>query len=470
MATKIQKIKDLQSGLELAIEKATHNGCGILFSFSFQFEARDLLPLLSHPADKNKHRIYWEQPGKNFALAGLGNVITLDSSDKCTLVDIQNTVKTYFENAVHISAHSSVNPVFLGGHAFTPNTDSGDTWESFPRASFILPECLATLNDDGCWLTVSKLVNPSDEINSLKRNFERNCMHYAKRLPVTLPPLKHIPVDMYKDIPSKSEYENIIYSVLERIKPEKLEKVVISRSHQVKVGKDFSAISALQVLRNMYPKCTNFFFNFPDSGVFFGATPERLISKSKQQIQTEALAGTIARGRNMEEDRLLAETLFDSHKEREEHRFVIEQIKRRLQTLISDIDISKEPEIFKLKNVQHLKTPISAQLENGENILDLVNLLHPTPAVAGTPMEEAKDVIRELEPHDRGWYSGPVGWINPAGDGDFFVALRSALVKNEEAHIFVGGGIVSESLPNQEWIETELKLQPIISAISGGQM
>ena len=152
--------------------------------------------------------------------------------------------------------------------------------------------------------------------------FERNCMHYAKRLPVILPPLKHIPVDMYKDIPSKSEYKNIIYSIGE-IKPEELEKVVISRSHQVKVGKDFSAISALQVLRNMYPKCTKFFFNFPDSGVFFGATPERLIRKDEQQIQTEALAGTIARGRNMEEDRLLAETLLDSHKEREEHRLFV---------------------------------------------------------------------------------------------------------------------------------------------------
>ena len=154
----------------------------------------------------------------------------------------------------------------------------------------------------------------------------------------------------------------------------------------------------------------------------------------------------------------------------EEHRFVVEQIKRRLQTIVSDIDISIKPEIFKLKNVQHLKTSISIQLENGKNILDLVNLLHPTPAVAGTPMEKAKNVIREFELHDRGWYSGPVGWINPAGDGDFFVALRSAFVKNEEAHIFVGSGIVSESLPDQEWIETELKLQPIISALSGGQM
>jgi len=225
----------------------------------------------------------------------------------------------------------------------------------------------------------------------------------------------------------------------------------------------------LQVLRNMYPKCTNFFFSFPNSGIFFGATPERLIRKIGHQIKTEALAGTIDRGRNMEEDRLLAETLFDSHKEREEHRFVIEQIKGRLETIIPELDIPYEPQILKLRNVQHLKTPISGVLENGEKILDLVKLLHPTPAVAGTPMKRAMEVIGKLEPHDRGWYSGPVGWIDPKGNGDFFVALRSAIVKNEEAHIFVGGGIVSESLPEKEWHETELKLQPIISALSGGQ-
>ena len=314
------------------------------------------------------------------------------------------------------------------------------------------------------------MVTKDDNHKSIFREFSRNCTHYAKRLPVTLPPLRYMSVDKYKDIPNRKEYDKIIYSVLEEIRPEKLEKVVISRSHQVKVDEGFSVVSALQVLRNIYPKCTNFFFSFPKFGVFFGATPEQLIRKNGKQIKTEALAGTIGRGRNMEEDRLLAEKLFDSHKEREEHRFVIDQIKGRLETIIPELDIPYEPQILKLKNVQHLKTPISGKLKNGEKILDLVKLLHPTPAVAGTPMKRAMQVIEKLEPHDRGWYAGPVGWIDPKGNGDFFVALRSALVKDDEAHIFVGGGIVSESLPEQEWHETELKLQPIISALSGGQI
>ena len=460
---------DLNVGLTDSIDRAKAEDCSILFSYTFQFEARDLLPLLSHPADKNACRIYWEQPKEGFALAGLGKILEINDDDNESLDSLNEKINNYFEQAIHVTNYPFVGPRFLGGHSFNPKADSDNTWGSFPRACYILPECLATLNPDGCWLTISKMVTKNDNPNSLLREFSRNCTHYEKRLPVTLPPIRHVPVDKYKDIPNRKEYDEIIYSVLEEIRPEKLEKVVISRSHQVKVGKGFSVVSAVQVLRNMYPKCTNFFFSFPKAGIFFGSTPERLIRKNGQQINTEALAGTIDRGRNMEEDRLLAETLFDSHKEREEHRFVIDQIKGRLETIIPELEIPYEPQILKLKNVQHLKTPISGVLENGEKILDLVKLLHPTPAVAGTPMKRAMEVIGKLEPHDRGWYSGPVGWIDPKGNGDFFVALRSALVKDEEAHIFVGGGIVSESLPEQEWHETELKLQPIISALSGGQ-
>ena len=125
---------------------------------------------------------------------------------------------------------------------------------------------------------------------------------------------------------------------------------------------------------------------------------------------------------------------------------------------------------MKLKNVQHLQTPITGKSNENEDILSLVTRLHPTSAVAGTPTDQAMKVINEKEAHDRGWYSGPIGWINGRGDGEFYVALRSALVKDEEAHVFAGGGIVSESHPDTEWEETELKLQPIISALSGGQI
>jgi menaquinone-specific isochorismate synthase len=314
------------------------------------------------------------------------------------------------------------------------------------------------------------MIHPNEEIESLINKFTRTMIFYENRLPVTLPPITRVAVDKYRDVPDRETYAQTIFSVLGEIKPSQLEKVVISRSHHVKVGTGFSGVSAMQVLRNAYPKCTSFFFSFPGKGTFFGSTPERLIRLKDKFVQTEALAGTIARGNNIEEDRILAETLMGSHKEREEHNLVMEQIIRKLEPIISDIQYSSSPRILKLKNVQHLQTPITGELGKDEHILNLVARLHPTSAVAGTPTDKAMKIIGEMESHDRGWYSGPIGWINSKGDGEFYVALRSALVKDEEAHIFAGGGIVSESHPDTEWEETELKLQPIISALSGGQI
>jgi len=138
--------------------------------------------------------------------------------------------------------------------------------------------------------------------------------------------------------------------------------------------------------------------------------------------------------------------------------------------MIRNLQHPDRPQIMKLKNVQHLQTPISGELNEDVTVLDLVARLHPTSAVAGTPTKEAMEVIHKMETHDRGWYSGPIGWLDEKGDGEFYVALRSALVKDEEAHVFAGGGIVSESHPDKEWDETELKLQPILSALSGGQI
>ena len=137
--------------------------------------------------------------------------------------------------------------------------------------------------------------------------------------------------------------------------------------------------------------------------------------------------------------------------------------------MVNKLDISVKPHIMKLTNVQHLKTPISGTLKSNEHILQLVDILHPTPAIAGTPTDAAMKIIKQLEKNDRGWYSGPIGWFDKYGNGEFNVALRSALVKDEEAHIFAGGGIVSESIPEKEWEETELKLLPILSALSGGE-
>ena len=464
------KEKNLEQGLLHTLERANKLQDPVLFSYSFRFEVRDLLPILTHPADKNTIRVYWEQPSQGVSFAGLGSILEFQQSEKNNSHNINEQIQVTMKQGVSVTDNSLIGPRIIGGFSFNQYNGSDNTWENFPRIQFLLPECLGTSTDDGSWLTICRMVKPNEGVDSTINEFTRTKTFYENRLPVTLPPISRVAVDKFRDVPDQGTYARTIFSVLGKIKPGKLEKVVISRSHHVKVGKGFSVVSAMQVLRNVYPKCTSFFFSFPGKGTFFGSTPERLIRLKNRFIQTEALAGTIARGNNMEADRILAETLMGSHKEREEHNLVMEQIIRKLEPLITDIQYPSSPKILKLKNVQHLQTPITGKLVNDEHILDLVARLHPTSAVAGTPTDKAIKIIDEMEAHDRGWYSGPIGWINGKGDGEFYVALRSALVKDEEAHVFAGGGIVSESHPDTEWEETELKLEPIISALSGGQI
>ena len=439
-----------------------------ILSHSFRIDAIDILPILTHPADRHSTRIYFEKPSNGFAMAGMGTTVSIDFDGNIEkfhkkISDIKNII-------VYEKGQDCPRPSFLGGYAFNPEMKADETWRNFPRGRFILPECLATQNDDGTWLTISILINQNDDLLKILKRFINLCIHYENRMPVTLPPITSLPVDKFRDVPDHDSYSKTINQILERLKPGKVEKVVLSRSHHVKISKNFSVISVMQVLRNAYPKCMSFFFSFPNEGIFFGSTPEPLIRLNNKLIETEAIAGTISRGKNMEEDRLLAEKLQDSHKECEEHRFVLEQILRKLKPLTNQLDYTDYPEILKLKNVQHLKTPILGELSSNQHILDLVKQLHPTPAVAGTPTLDAMDIIQELETHDRGWYSGPLGWVDVNGNGEFFVGLRSALVSDDEAHVFAGGGIVTESIAEREWDETELKIQPIITALSGGQI
>ena len=190
-----------------------------------------------------------------------------------------------------------------------------------------------------------------------------------------------------------------------------------------------------------------------------GASPETLLSKHGIHIETEALAGSIAAGRD---PAMQAETLQQSKKELTEHHFVREDIVGKLIPLCGSIRAPDKPQIKSLKHLLHLHTPIQAQLRHPTHVLDLMERLHPTPAVGGTPVEAALKLIAKYESISRGFYAGPIGWFTPQGDGCFAVALRSALLDAQSAWVYAGAGIVAESDARQEYKETELKQQTML--------
>jgi isochorismate synthase len=182
---------------------------------------------------------------------------------------------------------------------------------------------------------------------------------------------------------------------------------------------------------------------------------------------TAALAGSMRRSADPAVDDHLGEQLVRSAKDRNEHEIVARRIERTLRPHAVWVEAAREPELVRVANIQHLATPIHAQLAEPRSALELAGLLHPTPAVGGEPRDVATAAIEELEGMDRGWYAGPVGWMDTTEDGELCVALRSALVRDREAHLYAGGGIVAGSDPAAELQETEVKLEALLPLVAG---
>ena len=183
--------------------------------------------------------------------------------------------------------------------------------------------------------------------------------------------------------------------------------------------------------------------------------------------QTVALAGSTRRSADPAVDDHLGEQLRQSAKNRNEHEIVVRRIERALRPHSVWVETGGEPELIKVANIQHLATPIHAQLADPRSAVELAGMLHPTPAVGGEPRELALAAIPELEGMDRGWYAGAIGWMDAAEDGDFCVGIRSALLRDRTAHVFAGNGIVADSDPAEELAETELKLDALLPLLTG---
>ena len=199
-------------------------------------------------------------------------------------------------------------------------------------------------------------------------------------------------------------------------------------------------------LRELFPACFCFCVGSPE-GAFCGASPELLIRRRGASAATVALAASARRSADPAVDDHLGEQLLRSDKERTEHRIVAHRIERALRPYSVWVEAAREPELVKVANIQHMATPIRAQLAEPRSAMELAAILHPTPAVGGEPRDRALAAIEELEDMDRGWYAGPVGWMDAAEDGELCVALRSALLRDRRAHLYAGAGIVAESIP-----------------------
>lgn len=167
------------------------------------------------------------------------------------------------------------------------------------------------------------------------------------------------------------------------------------------------------------------------------------------------------------EDKKLGENLLDDHKNREEHQYVVNMISQVFRKYCTNIKMPKVPKLMKIRDIQHLLTPIEGKVEKGIDIFTLIEALHPTPALGGVPTAISMKMIRSIENMDRGYYAAPIGWTDTAGNGEFAVAIRSALLDGDCAYLYAGGGIVADSEPDKEYDETWVKFRPVMRALGG---
>lgn len=243
------------------------------------------------------------------------------------------------------------------------------------------------------------------------------------------------------------------------------EKIVLTRAFDWRRNAPFDVFRSLHRLRSANPGCHAFLADTP-SGALVGSTPETLLSVAGGVLRTEAVAGTARRGGTPSEDAALAAALLASDKDNREHRVVIDSIRRRLRMVGVEVEAADRPELLRLGQVMHLRTPVTGSLPAGRRFLEVAGELHPTPAVGGKPRDQALPYIPGFEPHGRGLYTGAVGWVAADGrSGELDVALRCAELVGNRARAYAGAGIVDGSDPAAEAAETEMKLRTVLSCL-----
>ena len=436
-----------------------------VISFSYQIPSLDPLACLQQLNGSDTIHFYWENCSKQEAVAawGITKSSYTNSDSRFTLAQdfIQNCfqqIERAGENNIAIGKPS----VFCSFTFFPHNRES----EPFKSGTLFLPRFQIVKKNKSCCFIVNFPIeseeNQSSVISQIKQRLTQ--IDWVKLADTKVSKQKSLSsIDRQQDRDS-DYFKSVVTSALDEIAVDKLSKVVIAHTTEIKSSQAFKIIESLDNLRQLHPDCYIFSTCNGKGQHFIGASPERSISVQNRQLVTDALAGSAPRGVNSSEDLHLANLLLKNRKEKREHKAVSDFIMERLKSI--GLKPQQLPlQLLKLSNIQHLWTPIYAHLPADIEPLEIVALLHPTPAVAGVSTEVACERICHYEKCDRSLYAAPLGWVDYEGNGEFVVGIRSALIDGDRARLYAGAGIVSGSNPDKEFDEVQLKLQSLLKAL-----
>lgn len=405
--------------------------------------------------------IYWSDRQGRFEMAGIGTADMVAGDHGINYSLVCNRLSTFLNT-------SDENLRYYGGFRFAENSkDRHDgLWETFGNYRFVLPRfelyrqfdqtflvCNVVLGDKTCDAT--EIFSALEGVAFSTKVIEPGQLHIIARY----------------DNPDQKDWQKIAYDVLKSIQDGELQKLVLARRTTFEFPESLQAMYLIEKLKLATPNCYHFLFqlenNRDGSIAFIGASPERLYYRSGGNINSEAVAGTRPRGPSKETDRAFEGELIISDKEQREHLYVVQGIQEAFEQMKCRVR-NNGVSVMKLANLQHLVTRFEGELADGASDADLLLRLHPTPAVGGYPTDRALTKISgmtSLEPFDRGWYAGPVGWIG-RDEAEFAVGIRSGLVEHNRLHLYAGAGIVKGSTPESEWREIEDKVNNFVKVLT----
>lgn len=436
--------------------------------FSFTRKVKNIDPVFfyesNRPVFKGK-RFFWKSPDDGMVLVGLGITRSfMNNSAEERFGQLEKEWNKQLGSAIIDNPFETpgTGPLLFGGFSFDPYSIKEELWQPFGDALFYVPQFMLTILNGDCFMTINLVddkVNKEAALLRAEKGIGELVNHTMneKQTPSTV---------MYKEEHSVDEWLTSVGEVVNLIKETTVEKVVLSRKMRLVFSDPPASADVLKRLDLQQPN--SFIFSI-ESGdrCFVGASPERLVKKSGDIIFSTSLAGSIGRSKDPEEDEKLGQTLMNDEKNLHEHALVVEMIQKALEPHCETMDVPKEPVLLKTPYIQHLYTPVKGKAKTSTSLFQLVEKLHPTPALGGVPTEKALELIREKEMMDRGLYAAPIGWTDFRGNGEFIVAIRSGLIKQDEVFLYAGCGLVADSNPEDELKETGIKFQPMLQAMEG---
>jgi isochorismate synthases len=437
-----------------------------LISLTMKIKLMD--PLMFFQAGKaNSYgkRFYWQSPSADLIFAGVGAAAVIHAvSGTNRITHAEEEWRHLTRRAVRFGEtdQQGTGPILFGGFSFTSADHENGLWDHFNEGCFYLPGVMLTVTQGQTFLTVNAFQHVDESLEQLIGAMKVKAKE-MQQVPITKPPFHSLRLQKTEQqiLP---DWVRLVDRAVTALKARQMEKVVLARTLRLHFD---GHPDPTDVLRRLKAQQAGDFIFCLESGTdyFIGASPERLVRKQGQMIESMCLAGSARRGLTKEEDDRLGKALLSDTKNRQEHQYVVTMIVKALSRLCSSLAVPDHPVLMKNRDIQHLYTPVRGKSKDNLSVLHFVEALHPTPALGGVPRDRAVHWLTENEPFRRGLYGSPIGWCDSQGNGDFSVGIRSALIRGNRATLFAGCGILEASVPEQEYKETNTKFRPMLDGL-----